>query len=327
MNDLEAFADVFDGMTPYSGMVEPGFIVSRLGRMTDARFHVIWGVDPAQEGGRNMTLRLPVATDGEGWFEAVSCVEAAREARGSYVMATLGACYGAQAVEAYLALQALNPMPAKLIAVDPVPENIAMTRQHFQDNGIDPDAHWIVEAALSDGNAPVVFPVGSPGSSTQNCVFYNSAVGRTALARRLTEDGQAGLVGGNLLATNATGVTINMTPEREPSFEAELKLVSAVTVADILGPFDRVDFVEADLQQSEMVVFPPAMEALNRKVRRVHLGTHHPEEHRYLEGMFGQHGWQIVFSFPPRGTYRTSAGEFTLNDGVLTVLNPAVAYG
>jgi hypothetical protein len=36
--------------------------------------------------------------DGEGWFEAVNWVEAAREARGRYVMITLGACYAAQAV-------------------------------------------------------------------------------------------------------------------------------------------------------------------------------------------------------------------------------------
>ncbi len=327
MNDLEAFAGVFDGMTPYSGMVEPGFIVTGMGRMTDARFHTIWGVDAAEEGGQATTLQFPTATDGEAWFEAVNWVEAAREARGAYVMATLGACYGGQAVDAYLALQAVNPMPATLVAVDPVPENIAMTRQHFRDNGIDPDDHWIVEAAVSDSNQPVLFPVGAPASGTQNCVFYNSPAGRAALALRLKDEDQAGQVGCNLLATNATGVSVNLAPDREVPFEAELQFVSAVTVADMLGPFDRVDFVEADLQQSETIVFPPAIEVLNRKVRRVHLGTHHPKDHQQLEDMFRQHGWQIVFSFLPHHTYKTPAGELSLNDGVLTALNPAVAYG
>ena len=49
-------------------------------------------------GGRAVTTRLPVIADGEGWFETVNWVEAAREARGRYVMVTLGACYAAQAV-------------------------------------------------------------------------------------------------------------------------------------------------------------------------------------------------------------------------------------
>lgn len=326
MNNLAAFTDVFDGMTPFSGHVDQGFMVDFVGARLDANFRTIWGVDPAKEGGRDIATAFPAITDGEGWFEGYNWVAAAREARGSYVMMTLGACYGAQAVGSYLALQALNRMPATLVAVDPVPENIDWTRKHFRDNGIDPEDHWVLEAALSDSNAPVVFPVGSPGSGTQNCVFFNSPAGRTALAHQLEDQDQAGKVGRNLLATNGTGITINMTPDRDPPFEAELQLVSAVTVADLLGPFDRVDYIEADLQCSEIVVFPPAIELMNRKVRRVHLGTHHPEQHRFLQGMFEQHGWQVLFSFLPCHTYRTPVGEFTLNDGVLTAVNPALAY-
>ena len=51
-------------------------------------------------------------------------------------------------------------------------------------------------------------------------------------------------------------------------------MVSAVTLQDILGPFDSVDYVESDIQQSEILVFPPSMQLLKRKVRRVHIGTH-----------------------------------------------------
>lgn len=327
MNDLQAFLNTFDGMTPFCGPVERGFMVDFLGSRIDANFRTMWDVDPAAEGGREVTVALPTIADGDAWFEACNWVAAAREARGSYVMMTLGACYGAQAVSSYLALQALNPLPATLVAVEPVPENVEWTRKHFSDNGIDPDDHWIVEAAMSCDNAPVLFPVGSPGSGTQNCVGFNSPAGRLALVERLRDEGQAEVVGCNLLASNETGVTVNMTPDRDVPFEAELRLVSAITVADLLGPFDRVDFIEADLQQSEAIVFPPAIELMNRKVRRVHLGTHHVEEHRFLENMFRQHGWQIVFSFAPHHSYQTPIGQFTLNDGVLTALNPAVAYG
>ena len=185
VNDIAAYASAFDQITPFSGHVETGFFVDFLGLRTDANFRTMWGVDPATTGGGYIeTTRPTIATSGECWFEQVNWVEAAREAQGSFVMMTLGACYGAQAVGRYLALRALNPMPATLVAVDPVPENIAWTRKHFADNGIDPDEHWIVEAALSADNEPVLFPVGAPGSGTQNCVSSNAAAFRRTLVKK-----------------------------------------------------------------------------------------------------------------------------------------------
>jgi len=45
-------------------------------------------------------------------------------------------------------------------------------------------------------------------------------------------------------------------------------------LGDVLSPFDRVDLLEVDIRQSEMIVFPPYMDLVNRRVRRVHAGTH-----------------------------------------------------
>src|SRR5712671_4855233 len=45
------------------------------------------------------------------------------------------------------ALQLLNPMPYKLVAVEPVPQNVQRIRRHMRDNGIDPDDQWIIEGA------------------------------------------------------------------------------------------------------------------------------------------------------------------------------------
>src|ERR1700704_4805195 len=98
MNNIKEYANVFDGIKPWSGQVPRGYIVDFLGTLTDARFRVMFGVDPATVGGSAVTTRLPIIADGEGWFEAVNWLAAAREARGNYTMVTLGACYGAQAV-------------------------------------------------------------------------------------------------------------------------------------------------------------------------------------------------------------------------------------
>ncbi|MGH8647597.1 MAG: hypothetical protein ACREX4_25290, partial [Gammaproteobacteria bacterium] len=122
MNRLEEYTDIFNGIQPWSGMVLPGYFVDFLGILTDAAFRSSFGVVPDSVGGGHVATRLPVIEDGEGWFEAVNWVAAAREARERFTMITLGACYGAQAVGSQRALQLLNPMPYKLVAVEPEPE-------------------------------------------------------------------------------------------------------------------------------------------------------------------------------------------------------------
>ena len=109
---------------------------------------------------------------------------AAREARERFVMVTLGACYGAQAVASCRVLQRLNPMPYKLVAVEPEPENCDWIARHMRDNGIDPDAQWLLPCAISDRNDPVLFPVGSPGSGAQNCYSTNENASRDVLRAR-----------------------------------------------------------------------------------------------------------------------------------------------
>src|SRR6266851_6173489 len=98
MNELANFRDAFRGITPYFGTPPKGFLVDFLGTLTDSRFRVDFNGNPETDGGSPVTTRLPIIEDGEGWFEAVNWVEAARAARDRYVMITLGACYAGQAV-------------------------------------------------------------------------------------------------------------------------------------------------------------------------------------------------------------------------------------
>ena len=322
MNDLERYADVFKGVQPWSGVVPAGYLVDFLGTLTDARFRVALGLDPAKAGGGLVTTRLPVIGDGEGWFEAVNWIEAAREACGRYVMITLGACYAAQAVGAYRALQTLNPMPCKLAAVEPEPENCKWIRRHMRDNGLDPEDHWLVPLAVSDRNDPVLFPIGSPGTGAQNCVSTNEPIAREIYAREIVGTGRLEEAVRNLLIRNTTGLTKDLVPGS--NFMAEIKLVSAVTLGDVLCPFDRVDYLESDIQYSEILVFPPFIDLLKRKVRRIHIGTHGKDVHRSLHQLFEEHGWSIVFSYEPNSTFDSPLGGFVTNDGVLTVKNPAL---
>ena len=212
MNKLQDFANVFDGIKPWAGKVPKGYLVDFLGVLTDAKFRVMFGVDPATTGGTYVETRLPTIEDGEGWFEAANWVLAARAARDRFVMVTLGACYGAQAVGSCRAMRLLNPMPYRLVAVEPEPDNYEWTRRHMRDNGINPDDQWLVKLAISARNDPVLFPIGSPGSGAQNCVATNEDASRRIYANEIIAAGRAADVLRNLMTTNSTGITKDLVP-------------------------------------------------------------------------------------------------------------------
>jgi hypothetical protein len=71
-------------------------------------------------------------------------------------------------------------------------------------------------------------------------------------------------------------------------------------------------------------VFPPFRRLLKRKVHRIHIGTHGKDVHRALLQMFIEDGWEIVFTYEPDSVHETVLGTFAMNDGVLSVRNPAV---
>lgn len=325
-NALQRHQPLLKALEPWSGPVPKGYLVDFLGILTDAHFRALYGIDPAKTGGTYVRTEIPQmhGENGEWWFETINWLEAAHEAREHFVMITLGASYGAQAVGAYRALQIINPLPCKLVAVEPVPENCLWVRKHFRDNGIDPEAHWLINAAISDRNTPVFFPIGGAGSGANNCMSTDTPAERKILAEQLIVQGKAGDTLRNLMLNNTTGVIKDLLPDQ--GVTGEIELVSAVTLRDVLSAFDRVDYLEADIQQSEIRVFPPFIDLLKKKVRRIHIGTHGKENHEMLVTLFKRSGWEIVFDYPPNGTFNCELGSFELNDGVLTVLNPAMRW-
>jgi hypothetical protein len=322
VNDMAPYADIFAGVTPWAGEVPRGYLIDFAGALTDGEFRTMFGVEPSGLGGNHQQTQLPVIEDGEGWFEAANWVMAAREAKDRFVMITLGACYGAQAVGSYRMLQQLNPMPCKLVAVEPVPENFEWTARHFRDNGLDPNEHWLVPHAIGADIAPVLFPVGAAGTGAQNAVATNNEEARKHYVEVFTRAGRDTAENAlrNLLLHNTTGLSRNLVEGHD--FKAEIKLVSAVTLRELLGPFERVDYLESDIQQSEIFVFPPFIDLLRKKVHRIHIGTHGKDVHWQLHDLFANNGWQIVFSFEPNARHDTALGSFETNDGVLTVVNP-----
>jgi hypothetical protein len=129
-NDLAAYEVLLRKVRPFSGRVPKGFLVDFLGMLTDVNICLPWQTTGVPVDGGEITARCPDITWGEYFFEAVDWFEAVREARGSYTMITLGANSSAQAIDAYLALQQLNPMKAKLVGVEAEPQDFARMRKN-----------------------------------------------------------------------------------------------------------------------------------------------------------------------------------------------------
>jgi len=305
-------------ITPWSGYVREGYVVDFLGILTDGKF--LWN-KTGPFGGRNVTTELPtVASYGEAYFEIADWLYSARDASDRYVAISLGAAFGAQLVGAWKALQAINPMPAHLVAVEPVPKNCESARQHMADNGIDPEEHSIICAGLGADNEPMLFPVGAPGTGVTSAIGINSAESRQVYADLIARSGESERVLRNIFRHNSTGFTQQL----GHGYSGDIKFVSALTLRDVLSPFDRVDLLEVDIQRSEYDVIAPALDAVKRKVRRVHIGTHGRDIHAALRELFLRAGWEIVFDYRPDSQHVTERGTMALLDGILSARNPSV---
>lgn len=342
VNEPEKYAPLFNKLKPFSGTVKAGFNVDFVGVLVDNSFREMWGIDASSNVDRHVTTSLPVihrtklnnATNAsgrnshdndEGWFETLGWVMAAQEARGTFVGVSLGAHYGHQLSGVRKVLDQINPMPSKLVAVEAGPENCEWIARHFAQNGIPQEDYWIIPMAIGANNDPIFFPIGGPGTGGNNCFSTNEPGARANYVDEFIKGGNTEEALRNLLLHNTTGINKDILPGVEAS-RAEIKLVSAVTLADILGPFNRVDYLESDIQQSELIAFPPYMDLLKRKVRHIHLGTHGGPTHTLLHDLFVRDGWEIIFSYPGDGDYESQLGYIKTNDGILSVMNPDLAY-
>lgn len=315
---LSEFQAILNSIPPWSGRVPSNYLVDGLGIITPAAFQPDFKDQCLAE--RDAYARLPSIVANDGWFEIVDWLVSAREATGEYVAVSLGAAYGRQLVGAWKALQLVNPLPALLVGVEAEPEYCRWIEQHMRDNGIAPDDHVIIQAAVGPNNQVVLFPVGTPGGAPANCVSTNSPQSRSVYAQELSRPELAGDVVRNLLLRNSTGLAQDL----GGGTIAEVKFVSAVTLGDIVGPLRHVDLLEVDIQQSEAEAIPPYLNLLTRKVRRVHIGTHGAEIHAQLRALFLSAGWNLVFDYAPDTHHQTELGSFTTTDGILTARNPAV---
>jgi len=302
---------VLPRITPWSGRLEAGRGCNFLG--------VLAPVNPAlTPPARDVTTRLPMIADGEGFSEWVSTSHAIARAKERFTMVSLGAHYGGPLVNAVHLLRATRPMPYRLVGVEGDPHMCAMVGGHFADNDVDLADLTLINAVVGANNKPVIFPCTTTRTGANAAISAAPAI--DMLVESIKNAGHTEQAFASLLQDGTTGLFATL---NDTDVQAELRLMSALTLGDILGPLDHVDYLEIDIQSAEYTALPPFIDLMARRVGWVHLGTHGQGVHDAMADMFRTHGFRIEIDWSPETAFETPQGSFTTQDGVLAVANPA----
>jgi hypothetical protein len=96
----------------------------------------------------------------------------------------------------------------------------------------------------------------------------------------------------------------------------------SVLLEDIIPDVDRVDLIDMDLQAEELKVLTSAIDLLDRKVVRLHIGTHERAIEDGLRALLTTHGWKCTADYKCNETAATPWGLVTFLDGVQSWVNP-----
>lgn len=122
----------------------PGFIVDRLGVRT--RGSSLWDQVQFLVG---TVIPPPIPNDFHAEaIEYIGLLKTVRSARGKYVAMELGAGWGPWVVAGAVAARNAGIRDISLLAVEGDPGHFAFLRQHFVDNGLDPNRHLLLQAAV-----------------------------------------------------------------------------------------------------------------------------------------------------------------------------------
>jgi FkbM family methyltransferase len=198
-----------------------------------------------------------------GPAEWIATLRSVVEAQGSLVAIELGAGWAPWLVAVAAAAKKRGIDNVKLIGVEGSEQHFGFVRQHFLDNGLDPDAHQIFHAVVGAEDGIARFPI-----------LLNPS-----------DHYGANAVFGEEKGAEAPGLG---------GWE-EIKCLSLNTILDGL---ETVDLIHIDVQGSETDVFRTSIERVNQCVRRIVIGTHSRKIEDELFDLFSHHGWELEFELP-----------------------------
>lgn len=150
---------VIEAVTCWKGFVPRGFEADFLGTLTRSETFV--QVDGLPDAAYVRTTHPKM--QGE-YPQYVDLLESINLAQHTFTMIELGAGYGRGLVRAAAYLRRARPaLEFRLIGVEAEPQHFRWMKQHFQDNGLNPDEHTLIQAAVAARSGQAKFHARKPG--------------------------------------------------------------------------------------------------------------------------------------------------------------------
>jgi FkbM family methyltransferase len=297
---------VFSHFRPYTGELPPNCDLDFLGTLVPPEF--IQGLVPLIPYTRQVEGFY--AYNDEEYFEWVDLLESVVAASGTYTMIDLGAGYGRWSVRAAYAMKHFNPkLRCRLIAVEAEPTVYGWMRKHFANHGVSRWQRKLIHGAVSEQPGKVHFYVGGPRGSRFDrppSAWYGQFLTKDYdLRNQIRKDGK--YAGSNVYLHSSGWRSIR---------------VPGVSLRTILKKLDRVDLIDLDIEGQELVTLTAAVDGLDAKVKRLHIGTHSAEIEAGLKQLLSDHGWRCLACYPLLTTSETPFGAISFENGVQSWVNP-----
>ncbi len=287
---------VFDMFSQEPPLPTPGFVTDFLGTRT--RTSSLWdGVQEldGQVMGRPVPHDLFEAVE---WVGLLKAVATARDGR--FAIMELGAGLGPWLVAGAVAARLRGISDLHLLGVEADPGRFAMMHQHFLDNGLDPEEHRLICAAVGVEKGHARWPrITDPANA--------------AGARPVRE------VGGGL----DEGDVAYMQQAIEDFIDVDI-----LPFEDLLLLEPTWDLVHVDVQGWEAKLCAGCVETLNARVRWMIIGTHSRAiDGQVIEVLHGA-GWVLEQEKPTRFRFDPAQASLELMtevDGVQVWRNPRLS--
>ena len=295
---------VFDRFPALECPREEGFLRNFLGVRTRREFHRLTEkCAAALEQSSYLTPLLPTPEgDGEGYFEWITLLESVLQARGRYVLVELGAGHGRVLMDGAAALRRVGGPTCHLVGVEAEPTHFQWMLQHFRDNGLDPGAHSLIEAAVSDADGSTWFETGHAAEWYGQRILPASSTSRGWFGRTHAKRPRYSWM------NSATG--------EEHVYEPQPRRVRTVCLDTILRALPHVDLLHLDVQGEEARVLCACGPQLGEKVRTVYIETHSTEIEDSLRRLFGGLGWTPFYDFRQQSLNLTDYGKVYFVGGI-----------
>ncbi|MEE8361839.1 MAG: FkbM family methyltransferase, partial [Gemmatimonadales bacterium] len=288
--------EIFKKFVVSPGTPEPGFITDSLG----VRTRVTALPDSIhRRAGETIGLPVPEDTYHAEAIEYIGLLKSVAAARHRYTVLELGAGWGPWLVAGAVAAKRAGISDIHLYGVEGDPEHCAFLRQHFLDNGLDPDEHTLLNAAVGAERGKASWPTGSKSS--------NNTWGMRP-ARQGSEADTSYL-------------------ENSGASAEHYRNIEVLPIAELLQREEHWDLVHIDIQGWEAAVCQAGLPILTERTKYVVVGTHS----RKLDGdvlqLFWKAGWVLENEKPTRFHFSADGRELenmTEVDGTQVWMNPTL---